>query len=132
MRIALASVFIVLAGLSAWLWYQVREAHDSWSAYVVQTADSQLVEARRIEAMLRQGAVDEALDHLQRNRDVFVLSLASVQSATSEPSWRWSSTPVRERAISALREEAEYRRTVGGSNSAIAEQVQAALEPFSL
>lgn len=126
-------VFVTMALLTGagWLWYQVRDAHDSWSSYVVQTEESRLVEARRVEEMLRDGRVEEALGHLQRNRDVFVLQMASTRSAIDMASWRWNRNEhTLERAATALREEAEYRNAVGDSNSRIAQQVQIVLDEF--
>lgn len=130
-RVVVVAVIVVSLATVGWLFYQVRDAHDTWSAYTVQTEQSRLAEARRVEAMLRDGRIDEALAHLQRNRDLFVLQLASTRSAIDAGSWRWSrNQQTLENAASALRSEAEYRRVVGESNSRVSKQVKIVLDEF--
>jgi len=131
MRVVVVVVIIVSVVTVGWLFYQVRDAHDTWSTYTVQTGQSRLAEARRVEAMLRDGRIDQALAHLQRNRDLFVLQLASTRSAIDAGSWRWSrNQQTLDNAASALRSEAEYRRAIGESNSRVSEQVKTVLDEF--
>ena len=114
MRTVVVSVTMALLVVAGWLWYQVRDVQGSWNLDVVETQQSRLVEARAVEAMLREGRVDEALSHLQRSRDLRVLQLASTRSAIGMTSWHSNRNKYTlEKAVSLLREEAEYRRTVG-------------------
>jgi len=131
MRIALTILLGISLSLSGWLWYQLREANTSLNQYVVSSNYSALMEARRIEGMLREGDTSGAFAHLQRNRDVFVLTLKNVRSAISEPSWRWSPNGYAvEQSDRALRDEAAYRRTVGESDGRLARQVLDALASY--
>jgi hypothetical protein len=121
-----------LLSASFWLWREVREAHNTWGALTIQTEQSRLFEARRTEEMLRDGRIDEALRHLQRNRDLSVLQLDATRSAIDIGSWRWGyDEQMLDSAASALREEAEYRRTVGESDSKVAQQVKTVLDEFT-
>lgn len=136
MRIAVVTVIVVLLSAVGLLWYQVRYVNDSFMSYSVRTEQSRLVEARLVEAMLRADRVDQALDHLQRNRDISVIQLASTRSAIGELSWRWNHSEYQLRyatntASSELRLEAEYRGTFGASNSRLAQLAKEALEEFS-
>lgn len=131
MRIALTVLLGISLLLSGWLWYQLREANAAFSGHVVSTNTSALMEARRIEGMLRGDDTSAAFAHLQRNRDVFVLTLKDVRSAIAEPSWRWSPNGYAvEQADRALREEAAYRATVGQSDGGLATQVLEALASY--
>ena len=135
MRATLTLVSVVLLSisfsLSGWLWYQLREANASLNGYVVSTNYSAILEARRVEGMLREDDNSAAFSHLQRNRDVFVLTLKSVRSAISEPSWRSSPNDYAvEQADRALREEAAYRGAVGESDGTLAGQVLEALASY--
>ena len=121
MRIVLTVLLAISISVSGWLWYQLREANASFNGYVVSSNYSALLEARRIEGMLRQDDTSAAFAHLQRNRDVFVLTLKSVRSGISQPSWRWSPNPYAvEQADRVLRDEVAYRRTVGESDGQLA------------
>jgi hypothetical protein len=131
MRIVLTVLLSISLLLSSWLWYQLREANASLNGYVVSANYSALMEARRVEGMLREDDTSAAFDHLQRNRDVFVLTLKDVRSAISEPSWRWSPKGYAvEQADRALRDEAAYRATVGESDGTLATQVLEALASY--
>ena len=131
MRIALIVILAISTALSGWLWYQLREANASLNGYVVSSNYSALLEARRIEQMLREEDTSAAFAHLQRNRDVFVLTLKDVRSAISEPSWRWSANRYAvDQADRALRDEAAYRATVAESDGTLATQVVEALASY--
>ena len=131
MRIALIVILAISTALSGWLWYQLREANASLNGYVVSSNYSALLEARRIEQMLREEDTSAAFAHLQRNRDVFVLTLKDVRSHISEPSWRWSPNAYAvEQADRTLRDEVAYRRTVGESDGQLAGQVMEALASY--
>ena len=131
MRIALAVLLSISLLLSSWLWYQLRETNASLNGYVVSTNYSALMEARRVEGILRENDISAALAHFQRNRDVFVLTLKDVRSAISKPSWRWSPNAYAvEQADRALRDEAAYRATVGESDGRLATQVLEALASY--
>jgi len=131
MRIALTVLLGISLSLSGWLWYQLREANASLNGYVVSTNYSALMEARRVEGMLREDDPSAAFAHLQRNRDVFVLTLKDVRSAISQPSWRWSPNGYAvEQAERALRDEAAYRAKVGESDGTLATQVLEALASY--
>ena len=117
--------------LSVWLLYQVRSVNETLNSQVVSEYQSQLIEARRIEDMLRAGRLDDALAHLQRNRDIFVVSLSSVHQSISEPSWRWpKSDHIVQRIDSSLSDEARYRDRVGQSDGVLARQVYEVLSEY--
>ncbi len=131
MKFVTTGIAIVFAAVSIWIWMELRETWKIYNSYVVQTEDSRLKQARILDEMLQEGRTEDALSHLQRNRDVFVLTLRDVREAIDKPSWRWKrNTWVVEMATEALQSEAEYRRTHGQSEGKLSDQVAKALEGF--
>jgi len=131
MKVATTGLTILLVALSIWMWVELRDTWHSFNQHVVSTEYSRLAQARKLEGMLREGRIDDALSHLQRNRDVYVIGLPEVISAIDKPSWRWKrNTQAVEQARKTLRIDAEYRRTHGQSDGKLADQAAKALEGY--
>ena len=131
MKAASVGLATLFAALSIWMLVELRDTWHSFNQYVVSIEYSRLAQARKLEGMLREGRIDDAFSHLQRNRDVYVVGLPDVISAIEKPSWRWKrNTFAVEQATKTLRIEAEYRRTHGQSDGKLAVQAAKALEGY--
>ena len=131
MKVATIGLTIFFAALSIWMWMELRHMWQNFNGHIVTTGYSQLMEARKLEEILREGRTDDALSHIQRNRDLFVLTLRDVLSATESPIYRWRLHPSTvDKAIQTLQSEAEYRRIHGQSEGLLADQVAEALEGY--
>ena len=131
MKVVTTGLTIVFAALSVWMWIELRDTWQMFYGHVVSTEYSRLMQARKLEEMLREGRTDDALSHIQRNRDLFVLTLRDVLSATESPIYCWRLHPSTvDKAIQTLQSEAEYRRIHGQSEGLLADQVAEALEGY--
>jgi len=131
MRTIVITVTLAVLATAILAWHQYRNVHDECYSSMAQIERSRLTEARKVESMLRDGKIEDALAILQTSRDLRVLRLADIRSAIDMGSWRWSrDEKTLEKAESALREEAEYRQTNGDSNTKIADQVNQRLQEF--
>jgi hypothetical protein len=128
MKTVLLMTSLAAVALSAWLWSQLRAGHDSFNSYIVSQHSSQLLDAQRLEDLLRAGRVSDALAHLQNRRDGTVVALNWAVSATTPPNWRWPhNAATLARAGEAFRDELAYRGAVGESSGRLGSQAAAVL-----
>ena len=131
MKLALITTSLAALTLSAWLWFQLREASDSFNSYSISQHSSQLTNAHGLEELLRSGKISDALAELQNRRDGTVLALNDVVSAQTAGSWRWSHDATSlTRADAAFRGEAAYRTTVGDSDGRLGSRAAAVLTSY--
>jgi len=133
--LTMATVVTVIIGLlvaTAFFWHSMRDVYGTFSSYSVDIEHSRIFTAQRIETMLREGRVDDALAHLQDQRDRGVVQLGSQRRYIDAATWRMGRNQYTiDKLDAAIEKEVEYRRVNGETNGKLSDRVRSILEAYN-
>ena len=131
MKPILLTVILGLLGTTGFFWHSMRDVYESFASYSVDAEYSRIMQAQKIETMLREGQVDGALARLQGHRDLAVVQLGQMKPHIDTTTWRMSRSQYAiDKLDTAIETEVEYRRVNGETSSKLAEQARRVLESY--
>lgn len=131
MKALLVTAILGLFGTTGFFWNSMRDVYETFSSYSVDGYHSQIVEAQKLETMLREGSVDAVLARLQRNRDSAIVQLGQMRRHIDAATWRMGRNQYTiDKLDAAIEKEVEYRRVNGETSGKLSDQVRSVLEAF--
>ena len=131
MKATLVTVTLGLLGTTGFFWHSMRDVYGTFSSYSVDIYHSRILQAQKLETLLREGSVDEALALLQRNRDSAVVQLGQMRPHIDAATWRMGRDQfIIDKLDSAMNKEVEYRLVNGQTSSRLADQARNVLESY--